>query len=312
MNPQAMFPAAGIQAAHIERLWWILAAVAAVVQAAVLIALIAAVLRRRTAASRETSDRSLTRGVAGATVISAAALVGLVAASAITGRALAGLETEDRIVIDITGRQWWWDVEYEHPDPSMRVRMANELRIPVGRAVQVRLRSADVVHSFWVPALHGKQDLVPGHANDIWLRADAPGTYRGQCAEFCGYQHAHMALLIVAVPADDFNRWLAGQREATRPAATPRAARGRDIIERGPCGACHNVRGTDAGGRVGPDLTHVATRQTIAAGTLPNTADNLARWISDPQQYKPGSRMPALGLAPDDIQAVIAYLRGTP
>jgi cytochrome c oxidase subunit II len=168
-----------------------------------------------------------------------------------------------------------------------------------------------VIHSFWVPALHGKRDAIPGHATEIWLKADKPGTYRGQCAEFCGLQHAHMALTVIVEPPEAFSAWIDGQREAGPAGASEQAMRGRQIVERGPCSTCHTVRGTDAGGRVGPDLTHVTARHTIAAGTLPTSRENLRKWIENPQHVKPGVRMPALGLSRDDIDAVVAYLGGT-
>jgi cytochrome c oxidase subunit 2 len=194
----------------------------------------------------------------------------------------------------------------------MRVRTANELRLPVGRPVHIHLQSIDVIHSFWVPTLHGKRDAIPGHQTEIWLRADKTGQYRGQCAEFCGLQHAHMALAVIVESPDAFERWLTAQRNEVPSAESPQAQRGRTIVEHGPCSTCHAVRGTDAGGRVGPDLTHVAARTTIAAGTLPTSAGNLRQWIDDPQHFKPGSRMPALGLTRDDIDAVVAYLGGRP
>jgi cytochrome c oxidase subunit 2 len=249
-------------------------------------------------------------------------LLVLVTGSAVIGRQIAaergsdaphGVMAEprgagDALQVRITGNQWWWDVEYQHPRPSMRVRTANELHLPVGRTVRVQLLSTDVIHSFWVPALHGKRDAIPGHDAYIWLRADRAGVFRGQCAEFCGLQHAHMAMTVVAEDGDAFERWISGQRPAAPIPTTALTARGRDIVERGACAMCHQVRGTAAGGRTAPDLTHVATRSTLAAGTLPNTRGHLAGWLSDPQSIKPGARMPIVGLAPDELDAVIAYL----
>jgi cytochrome c oxidase subunit II len=309
MNVQSMLAPAGLQAAAIERLWWIFFIVTTVVFVVVIAALAAAMARRQR--DRVPSDRAVFRTVAAAVVVTVVTLIGLITVDAFTARKLAGLETDDRLVIDITGRQWWWDIEYQHPLPSMRVRTANELRLPVGRIVQINLRSADVIHSFWVPALNGKRDAIPGHATEVWLKADTPGTYRGQCAEFCGLQHAHMALTVIVEPADAFSRWIAAQRQNGPSEASEQAARGRQIVERGPCSTCHTVRGTDAGGRVGPDLTHLTSRQTIAAGTLPTSRENLRKWIDDPQHVKPGVRMPALGLSRDDLDAVVAYLGGT-
>jgi cytochrome c oxidase subunit 2 len=210
--------------------------------------------------------------------------------------------------VQITGYQWWWSVEYVYPQPNLRFTTANELHLPVGRPILFKLRGADVIHSFWVPNLHGKTDLIPGRENTTWLQIDKPGIYRGQCAEFCGAQHAHMALVVVAESSDDFERWVVAQREPAPAPTTPAQSRGLNVIERGPCALCHTIRGTTAGARTAPDLTHFASRSTIAAGTLPNTPGYLAGWISDPQHVKPGSRMPPTGLSGEDLQAVLAYM----
>ena len=170
------------------------------------------------------------------------------------------------------------------------------------------LLSTDVIHSLWIPNLQGKIDLVPGRLNELWLRADQPGVYRGQCAEYCGLQHAKMALVVVADSPDDFERWPAANRAPASPPTTPEEQRGRDIVERGPCAMCHTIAGTSAGGRSAPDLTHLASRSTIGAGTLPNTKGYLAGWIADPQHIKPGNRMPPTGLNGEELQAVLAYL----
>jgi cytochrome c oxidase subunit II len=310
MNVQSMLAPAGLQAAAIERLWWIFFTVTSVVFVAVLVALVAAIARQNR--DRLPSDRAATRVVAAAVIATAVTLIGLITVDAFTARKIASLETDDRIVINVTGRQWWWDIEYQHPLPSMRVRTANELRLPAGRVVQINLSSADVIHSFWVPVLHGKRDAIPGHATQLWLEADTPGTYRGQCAEFCGLQHAHMAMTVIVEPQEKFSAWIDAQRQLGPSDASEQAARGRQIVERGPCSTCHTVRGTEAGGRVGPDLTHVSARQTIAAGTLPTSRENLRRWIENPQHVKPGVRMPSFGLSRDDVDAVVAYLGGTP
>jgi cytochrome c oxidase subunit II len=199
-------------------------------------------------------------------------------------------------------------VEYDNQTPSLRVTSANELHLPVGRDIVVTLKAADVIHSFWVPNLHGKVDMVPGRRNVMNLRIEKPGVYRGQCAEFCGLQHAHMAFSVIAESSDDFERWLTAQRAPAPQPQTPEQVRGLDVFERGPCAMCHAIQGTRAGARLGPDLTHVATRSTIAAGTLPNTRESLERWIADPQHIKPGSRMPSTGLSNEDIQALLAYM----
>jgi len=172
----------------------------------------------------------------------------------------------------------------------------------------VLFRSGDVIHSFWVPNLSGKIDLIPTHRNTIWIRADKPGTYRGQCAEFCGLQHAHMALQVVAEPPAQFEAWRRAQLEPARTPDTPERQRGQQVFTGLPCALCHTIRGTSAGGRTAPDLTHLATRRTIAAGVLPNTRGHLAGWILDAQGVKPGAAMPPNVIPPDDLQSLLDYL----
>jgi cytochrome c oxidase subunit 2 len=186
---------------------------------------------------------------------------------------------------------------------------ANEIHIPVGAPVRVRLRAADVIHSFWVPSLAGKLDLIPGKTNETWLQAERAGVYRGQCAEYCGLQHARMALLIIAQPPSEFDAWLHAQR---RPAATPTdpvAAWGMELFARN-CAGCHAVQGAPFYGRTGPDLTHLASRRTLASGMLDNVRGALAGWIANPQVLKPGTRMPHLALAAEDLHALVRYLEG--
>jgi cytochrome c oxidase subunit 2 len=188
------------------------------------------------------------------------------------------------------------------------VTTANELHLPAGRPVAIALESADVIHSFWVPPLHGKVDLVPGRTNTILLQADRTGEWRGQCAEYCGLQHAHMRLIVSAHDPAGFDAWYGAQLQPAPAPAADQERRGHAIVERGSCAMCHAVQGTAAGGRMGPDLTHLASRTWIGAGTLPNTPENLRRWIADPQAFKPGSLMPPQALTDDDLDAVVAYL----
>jgi cytochrome c oxidase subunit 2 len=187
---------------------------------------------------------------------------------------------------------------------------ANEMHVPVGRPVRVQLESADVIHSFWVPRLSGKTDMIPGKTNELWFMAQAPDAYLGQCAEFCGIQHAWMLLRIVAQPESDFNAWLAGQqRLAARPTEST-AQQGERIFLAQTCVNCHAIRGSAAAGTVGPDLTHIGSRQTIGAGVLDNTPANMRSWLKDPQAFKPGSNMPDFHLSDDEIAALAAYLDG--
>ena len=312
--PAALSPA-GPQAGQIAGLWAVFFWVSVVVEVAVVAFLLYAVLRARrpvltlpALAAEPLAERRLTRGVSAATALTAIVVVALLAASILVTRALGALHAPQALTVEIAGHQWWWEVEYWDPVPSQRVRTANEIHVPVGEAVLVKLRASDVIHSLWVPPLHGKKDLIPGHATSLWIKADRPGAFAGPCAEFCGYQHAHMRLLVIAESRGAFDAWLARQR---RPAPEPtdaQARRGRDVFLTGPCAICHTIVGTPAAARLGPDLTHLAGRTTLAAGTLPNTPGHLAGWIIDPQRIKPGVHMPSIGLDAADLQALLAYL----
>ncbi|NEX61009.1 cytochrome c oxidase subunit II [Noviherbaspirillum sp. 17J57-3] len=218
--------------------------------------------------------------------------------------------------VEVTGKQWWWEVRYPGATPDQDVVTANEIHIPVGEPVRIRLVGGDVIHSFWIPQLGGKTDMIPGQVNVTWLQADKPGRYRGQCAEYCGLQHAHMALTVVADERDAFAAW---RRAQQAPAGTPAdgfALQGKEVFA-ARCARCHAVRGMppprkdDAGedGEPGPDLTHLMSRRTLAGGTLPNGIGALGGWIADPQALKPGARMPAVKLAPEDLRALLAYLQ---
>ena len=206
--------------------------------------------------------------------------------------------------VEVTGHQWFWEVRY----PGTAAVTANEIHIPARANVELIAKSADVVHSFWVPKLNRKIDMIPGHPNRITLYADEPGVYRGRCSEFCGLQHANMQLFVVAQPQAEFQRWLAA---TTAPAPAPAgsaAAHGQEVFAEGACAGCHTIRGTAADGTLAPDLTHVASRMTLAAGTLRNTTGDLAAWVADPQHVKPGTRMPRLVLPDQDFSDLIAYL----
>jgi cytochrome c oxidase subunit 2 len=207
--------------------------------------------------------------------------------------------------IEITGHQWWWQVRYLSDDPSRVFNTANEVHIPVGRPVRFRLVGGDVIHSFWVPALSGKTDVIPGQTNELWLEARDAGTYQGQCTEYCGMQHAHMAFLVIADPPSQFEAWWTTQLHSPAQNGSSSAAMAFKVK----CGSCHAVRGTDAAGILGPDLSHFAERRTIAAGLLPNTPDNLARWVSDPQALKPGSMMQRPEISQQELAAIDGYLR---
>jgi len=235
--------------------------------------------------------------------------------------------------IRIIGHQWWFDVEYvpggsicgddpaqlgrnpaslpEGERASLTVRSPSEVHIPVGVPVEIELVTRDVIHSFWVPKLHGKVDLIPGMKNRVRVQADRPGVYEGECAEFCGVQHAHMRLMVVAHSPDEYVKWLRHQREdAASAVPTTQVQAGRRVFERGACVLCHTIRGTDAHGLVGPELTHVGLRQRIAGGTLPNTTANLEAWVTDAQSLKPGTQMPSLRqFSGTELRDLVAYLQ---
>jgi cytochrome c oxidase subunit II len=209
--------------------------------------------------------------------------------------------------IQVVGHQWWWEFHYKTDDPSRNFDTANELHIPVGKPVRLDINTADVIHSFWVPVLTGKMDTIPGQNNQTWIEAQTPGAYRGQCTEYCGLQHANMALFAVAQPQDQFDAWWNHQLQgAGTPEATTAAQGESDFVAH--CGICHTVLGTRAGGRVGPDLSHLMTRMTIASGTLPNTIGYLSGWIADPQHLKPGNNMPNLDLSGPQLNRIRAFL----
>jgi cytochrome c oxidase subunit 2 len=303
---------AGPQAKRIFSLWVFLLIVATVVFLAVtgtaLFAVRGASRRPESLPQGEVTQRSLTRAVVAATAVTAVVLFVFFIYSLTTGRALASLPAKSALTIEVTGWQWWWDVEYVDTVPSRRLTTANEIHVPVGVPVQIIARSHDVIHSFWVPNLHGKKDLIPGHTTATWFQADTAGLYRGQCAEFCGHQHAKMALWVIAEPRATYEKWYASQLE-TPPSPSDSVARaGQDVFTSRTCSMCHNIGGTLAGSHVGPDLTHIASRRSIAAGTLPNTRANLGSWIVDPQAIKPGSRMPATTLSSSELNALVAYL----
>ena len=225
------------------------------------------------------------------------------------GRTLSPPPTKRALTIEVTGHQWWWEAQYADTSAHGRFTTANELHVPVGRPVLFLLSASDVIHSMWVPNLGGKKDLIPGYTQSMWFQADTPGVYRGQCAEFCGLQHAKMAMLIVAEPAAQYDRWVASQRASAQTPTDSVERRGRDVFMTTTCVMCHAIEGTEAGSHNGPDLTHLASRRTIAAGSLPNSRGALAGWIVDPQSIKPGSHMPPNTLPAKDLDALLTYLQ---
>lgn len=300
---QSSLDPAGHQAQAIASHWWFFLAVCVVVYLLVAVALAWALL------SRNRSDRRAPVIVSAAAAITVAVVFAFLLHAVWTSRSLASLSRPDLPVIEVVGHQWWWEVSYLEGETPV-LRTANEIHLPVGVPVALDLATRDVIHSFWVPNLHGKTDMIPGRVNRIVLRADRAGVFRGQCAEFCGLQHAHMGLVVVAKPREEYERWFAMQR---RPASEPLSAearRGREVFVSSQCAVCHTIRGTMAMGRTGPDLTHLASRRTLGAATLPNTRGHLGGWIADPQAIKPGVRMPASHFEAEDFNGLLAYLEG--
>lgn len=241
------------------------------------------------------------------TAVSAALLIGSAIWTFFTLDAVSVRPEHAPMTIDIVAHQWWWEVRYESTTPSEGFVTANEIHIPTGVRVYFRLTSTDVIHSFWVPQLSGKTDVIPGYENIMWLEADRPGSYRGQCGEYCGPQHAHMALAVIAQPPAEFAAWRAHQLLPAPPPDSPLLAQGQqDFMVH--CAVCHTVRGTTAGGVLGPDLTHLMSRHSIAADTLPNTPGYLSGWIADPQHVKPGNLMPAVDLSGSQLADIRSYL----
>ncbi|MCC6455635.1 MAG: cytochrome c oxidase subunit II [Caldilineaceae bacterium] len=218
--------------------------------------------------------------------------------------ALSAPPNPETVTINITGHRWWWEVQY----PDAGITTANQLYVPVGQSVRIHLESDDVIHSFWVPQLHFKRDLIPGQPNSTWLQADEPGVYRGICSEFCGVQHAQMMFMVVALEPDRYQAWIENEGRSAVAPEDDVARAGQQVFLSSACIYCHTIRGTPAAGETGPDLTHLASRQTIAAGALENNIGNLGGWIMDPQHIKPGSAMPATPLNGDELQALLAYL----
>ena len=314
---QSAFGDAGAETRQFLILFWIFMAICVAMYLLVIAFLIAGIVRRRrrdgdantVESGRHHQSHPLLRaGLIAWTALIAVGLVALSIASFVTDRTMASAAANEKLAVTVTGNQWWWDVKYHSADPSKTLRTANELYLPVGVPVRIRLQSNDVIHSFWVPSLAGKQDLIPGRETDVTIVPKKLGIFRGQCAEFCGMQHARMALVVNVVSYAEFIRWWERQLQPSQAPPTPLALAGYNYVTTRQCSSCHSIAGTPANGRLGPDLTHVASRRSIAAGTLPMGKGQLYGWIADPQSIKPGAKMPTIGLEPNELHAVVAYL----
>jgi cytochrome c oxidase subunit 2 len=316
VDEQSALHPAGVQAARIHSLWdhtlWICTAVYVVVMGFILVGAFRRHFERggdhpetTVPAAREARHGMV---VLGAVVVSVALLFFILLDDFFTGRAVDSLYDPQALTIRVTAKQWWWEVRYDDPTPSNMFTTANEIHVPVGRTVHIELASNDVIHSFWAPNLHGKTDVIPGRVTHTYIRADRVGTFWGQCAEYCGYQHANMRFLIVAEDDDAFQKWLVHQRENSREPTSESQHRGRHIFLTKSCVLCHTINGTSAAARVGPDLTHVASRSRIAAGTLPFDRGHLSGWVMDAPSIKPGTRMPINPISSEELHPLLDYL----
>lgn len=310
---QSALDPAGPNAQAIASLFWIFMALSVVVWLPIT-ALLLVLTRRNFADSRPflrdpAGERRAGRIIAACVATTTAIVIVLTLVSFLEqARIFAATDSTD--MLRVTGHQWWWEVEYLGSRPDEQFRTANEIHIPTGKSAGVVLDTADVLHSFWIPSLAGKTDQVSGHINRQQLFASREGVYRGQCAEFCGLQHAFMAMKVVASSPEAFEIWRKAQLASAAPPIDEQRQRGLKIFMRRGCMLCHTIRGTIAAGKLGPDLTHFAGRTTIAAGTLPNVRGHLAAWILDPQSVKPGAQMPAVNIAAEELEPLLDYLGG--
>jgi len=290
-------------------LGWVLAGLSVTIGIIISLLLLAALIRKRSHSdpcSIDGEDEGLLWIYIG-TGISTFILFGLVIYSSMVLNEVAKPPQTPTLTITVTGYDWWWKAEYEHDDPAQRFITANELHIPVGQPVLIKLKSADVIHAFWVPKLAGKTQMIPGLVNQQWIQADMSGIYAGQCVQFCGAGHARMGLEVIAKSPEEFENWQNVQRKTAMLTPMTHEDPGYKLFM-DQCAGCHTIRGTDAAGKHAPDLTHLNSRRKIAAGLLTNTPDHLKKWIMNAQGLKPGSRMPSFALSENEASALMLFL----
>lgn len=304
---------AGPAASEISFLWWLLFWTATVVGVIVFGLLLFALRGRKNTTSQKVNHQETKKGSRDRFILIGGGLIPALILIVIFGFALRSMivlagppAREEAITIQAVGHQWWWEIRY----PNEAIVTANELWLPVGERVRLEVTGGDVIHSFWVPNLHGKIDTIPGQTNVFWLEASRAGLFRGECAEFCGLQHANMAFMVNAVERGDFEAWLERQRTPVSEFVQEQYAVGKAVFQDEGCAGCHAVRGTPAQGQLGPDLTHIASRMTLGAGILENNRGNLAGWTVNAQAHKPGNKMPPIYLEGDRLQALLDYLEG--
>lgn len=311
-GPQSTLQTHGPAAERIADLWWLMFYIALATGVVTLALLGWAAFRPRRDWRPPTpeSDRAPTRWILIGGVAFPAVVLSVVFVFVLSTLGALASPGDAALTVEVTGKQWWWEVKYPAGDDRTgTVRTANEIHVPAGQRVELLLTSDDVIHSFWAPGLNGKMDLIPGRQNRIWIQADTPGVYRGQCAEYCGLQHTHMGFRVIAHEPAAFAEWLAHLRQPAAPPQDSLARVGQQVFLSRACVLCHAVRGTGAHATAGPDLTHLASRLTLAAGTLPNTRGHLGGWIGNPQHIKPGNHMPRVPLSAAELEALLAYLQ---
>ncbi|MEJ7594762.1 MAG: cytochrome c oxidase subunit II [Planctomycetaceae bacterium] len=310
---QSMLHPAGPAGAEIAWLWWIMFGAFTAVFILVIVLLLYGIFRGSSGMAASETGTIRNAGtvppwggtgfvVAGGIILPVLVLTPLYVYSLTVSARLR--MPEDALTIRVVGHMWWWEVRY----PESGVVSANEIHIPAGKPVRLELTSTDVIHSFWVPRLNGKRDMIPGVENAFWIQADESGVFRGQCGEYCGTQHANMAFEVIALQPADFDAWLVAQKAKPPEPETSITEHGLRVFLTAGCVQCHSIQGTQAAGNVGPDLTHLGSRRMIGGAMLPNTRGNLAGWIADPQAIKPGIKMPRTYLEADDLQALVSYL----
>lgn len=313
---QSVLDPAADQASSVFGIWTLMLWVCGIMYALVLVFLALAIwkARRKLAGpplaegQKSPADQPLIRMLTGWVGLVVLGLLVLTFGSFLVDRQLAMADQRDAVTVRITGNQWWWRVEYLDPVPSRRFVTANELHLPLDRPARIELEAGDVIHSFWAPNLSGKQDLIPGRTNRLLVTPRKAGQFRGQCAEFCGLQHAWMALDVTVEPQAVFNAWAEAQRQAPPAPVTPETIHGRDVFVGAACNSCHQIVGQPAQGQTGPDLTHLASRRSLAAGARLYSRAALDEWLKDPQALKPGNHMPLVRMRPEERAALVAYL----
>lgn len=298
----------GLAAERIADLWWFQFFLALPFFLAVVILLLIAIRRHSRGGEVRPRNHGMTMIVWGGAILPALAMLALMSHTIYTLVGVTEPAERAELTVEVQGKLWFWNIGYSNSDET--IFTANEIHIPAGEPVALALSSDNVIHSFWVPELNGKRDLIPGVPDGFWLQANQPGTYHGQCAEFCGAQHAKMHFLVIAHEPEEFAQWLEQERQPARMLMEgDENFRGQQVFLGSACIGCHTIRGTDASSTIGPDLTHIASRQTLGAGTLRNVTGNLAAWIVDSQQFKPGNLMPPMPLPSEDLIAILNYLQ---